>query len=126
VNGTKRPPGRSLFRSLSGAKPTSAGPAQNDVNDPERHFDALNYRTAKRLFDHLVGEHEQVMRHREAERLCSFEIDDEIEFGRLQYRQITGLFIPGDPIRVVLLLRTNTEKVFDLPQMSPADPNVIF
>ena len=27
------PPGRSLFRSLSGAKPTSAGPAQNDAND---------------------------------------------------------------------------------------------
>ena len=59
------------------------------------------------------------MRHREAERLCRFEIDDEVEFGRLQYRQITGLFVPDDPIRVVLLLRTNTERVFDLPQCRP-------
>ena len=117
--GTSRPYQHVASTVAIGGRADIGQSARNDVIDPERHFDALNNRTAKRLFDHLVGGHEQVMRHREAERLCSFEIDGEAEFGRLQYRQITGLFVPDDPIRVVLLLRTNTEKVVDLPQCRP-------
>ena len=56
VNGTKRPPGRSLFRSLLGGRADIGLNSQNGEVDPERHFDALDYRTAKRLIDHLVGE----------------------------------------------------------------------
>jgi hypothetical protein len=41
------------------------------------------------LFDHLVGAGEQLRRHVEAERLSGGQIDDEIEFGRLLYRQIS-------------------------------------
>ena len=33
--------------------------------------------------DHLVGEHERRRRNRQPERLCSREVDDEIELGRL-------------------------------------------
>ena len=39
------------------------------------------------LFDHLVGGGEQRRRHIDAERLGVFEIDDEIEVGRLHDRQ---------------------------------------
>ncbi len=38
---------------------------------------------SRRLFDHLVGEHKQVMRNGEAERLCGRKIYDKLEFGRL-------------------------------------------
>ena len=43
------------------------------------------------LFDHLVGEREQARWHGDAERLGSREIDNELEFGRLLDRDITGL-----------------------------------
>src|SRR5262249_15560950 len=35
------------------------------------------------LFDHLVGNSEQFIRHVEAERLGGFQVDDELELGRL-------------------------------------------
>jgi hypothetical protein len=34
------------------------------------------------LFDHLVGLGKQGLRHREAKRLCRFQIDDQFELGR--------------------------------------------
>ena len=43
------------------------------------------------LFYHFVGPGEQRRPHIEAERLRGFEIDDQLELGRLLYRQITGL-----------------------------------
>ena len=43
------------------------------------------------LFDHLVGEHEQVMRNGEAECIGGLEVDNEIEFGRLLDRDIARL-----------------------------------
>src|ERR1700737_4463682 len=43
------------------------------------------------LFDNLVGAGEQLRRHVDAERLGSSEIDDEIEFGWLLDRNVTGL-----------------------------------
>jgi hypothetical protein len=43
------------------------------------------------LLDDLVGAGEQLLRDREAERLCSRQIDDEIEFGGLLDWNIRGL-----------------------------------
>jgi len=44
-----------------------------------------------RSLNHLVGESEHFVGNGEAERLGGFEIDDEIEFGRLLDRQLAGL-----------------------------------
>ena len=44
-----------------------------------------------RLFDHFVGEHEQIMRNREAKRICGLEVDDKFESGGLLDRDVTGL-----------------------------------
>src|SRR5262249_32029682 len=43
------------------------------------------------LFDHLVGEREQIVRNFDSECLRGPEIDHHLEFGRLQNRQVTGL-----------------------------------
>ena len=43
------------------------------------------------LFQHLVGDGEQRWRHSEAVRLRGFEIDDELDFGRLQHASPAGL-----------------------------------
>ena len=43
------------------------------------------------LFNHLVGEHEEVVWHFDPERSSGFEIDDELEFGRLLHRDVAGL-----------------------------------
>ena len=43
------------------------------------------------LFDHLVGDGEHARRNGEAERLSGRAVDDELEFGRLQHRQVGGL-----------------------------------
>src|SRR5262249_43265293 len=43
------------------------------------------------LFDHLVGEGEQLVRHREPERLRSFQVDHQLEPSRLHDWQIAGL-----------------------------------
>jgi NAD(P)-dependent dehydrogenase (short-subunit alcohol dehydrogenase family) len=42
-------------------------------------------------FDHLVGDGEYRWRHLDAERARRLKIDDELELGRLQHRQIGGL-----------------------------------
>src|SRR5262245_37934470 len=44
------------------------------------------------LLDHLVGEREQLLWNRDAKGLRGFEIDDQFEFSRLLYRQISRLF----------------------------------
>ena len=43
------------------------------------------------LFDHLVGEHEQVVWHFDPERPGGFKIDNELEYGRLLHRDVAGL-----------------------------------
>jgi hypothetical protein len=44
-----------------------------------------------KLFDHLVGECQDFWRHIQAEHLGSFEIDDEVELGRLHDGEVGGL-----------------------------------
>lgn len=44
-----------------------------------------------RLFDHLVGAGEHPRWEFETQRLCSLEIDDQLEFARLQDRQFGWL-----------------------------------
>src|SRR5580704_2833251 len=43
------------------------------------------------LFDHIVGDGEHPWRHLDAERSRRLQVDDELEFGRLQHRQVRGL-----------------------------------
>jgi hypothetical protein len=50
--------------------------------------------TRNQSFDNLVGAGEDRLRHGKAERLGGPEIDDQLEFGRLRDRQISGL---GNP-----------------------------
>jgi hypothetical protein len=42
-------------------------------------------------FDHLVGAQHDRRRHFETERPCGLQIDNELELGRLLYRQVGGL-----------------------------------
>jgi hypothetical protein len=42
------------------------------------------------LLDHLIGSRQQRFRDGEAERLGGFEVDDELELGRLHNRQVGG------------------------------------
>ncbi len=56
--------------------------------DPQRRFATVKCRTAKGLFDHLIGDAEQQRGDGNAEPTRSFEVDDEIKFRRPFYRQI--------------------------------------
>ena len=51
--------------------------------DPKRHFAATNYRIAKGLFYHIIGNRAHRRWHLDAECSRSLKIDDELEFGRL-------------------------------------------
>src|SRR5262245_27879692 len=52
------------------------------------------------LFDHLVGEREQRWRQFNAERLGGPEVDEKHEVGRLQHRQVAGLFAVENPAHI--------------------------
>jgi hypothetical protein len=52
------------------------------------------------LLDDLVGGHLHDQRHREAECLRRFEIDDEFDLGRLHYRKLGGLLTLEDAIHI--------------------------
>ena len=52
------------------------------------------------LFDHLVGEREQVRWNFDAECLCGGEVDDQLEFSPEFDRQVAGLFALENPADV--------------------------
>src|SRR5215207_4079981 len=53
---------------------------------------AAKTRAVARLFDHLVGQGEQLVGNLQAKRLRYAEIDDQLELGRLQHREV-GRFL---------------------------------
>ena len=70
-----------------------------------------------RYFDHLVGGHLDDQRHREAERLGGLEIDDQLEFGRLDYWKIGRLRTLENSADVDSRLAKRTDElVVDSPQ----------
>src|SRR6516165_12660739 len=52
------------------------------------------------LFDHLVGNGEQVWRHLYAKRSRRLQVDDQYKFGRLQHRHVSGLGTLKDAARI--------------------------
>src|SRR5262249_38611592 len=57
------------------------------------------------LFDHLVGARDQLIRHSQAQRLRSLEINDGVELGRCLHRQIGRLHAPKDAIHPASYVR---------------------
>ena len=52
------------------------------------------------LFDHLVGDSEQLRWDSEVERFSGFGVDHQLKLGRLLYRQIPGICTPEDAVDV--------------------------
>src|SRR6516164_2174492 len=55
-------------------------------------------------FDHLVGGHEQPGRHREAKRLCRFDVESRYKFGRRLHRQVGRLGATQYAVHVICRL----------------------
>ena len=60
----------------------------------------MSNRSKRSLFDHLVGESEQLIRHSEAERLGGLKVDDQLELGRGLHRQIRRFLTFQDTVDV--------------------------
>jgi hypothetical protein len=84
-------------------QPPGAGAAQAQPSVVQFSFDADRNQNKlyanrviflRRSLDHLVGEHKQVMRNRNAEGVSRFDIDNEIEFCRLLDRDIARFCPP--------------------------------
>ena len=63
---------------------------QNE-NPPHLRLCQLSPAAVAGLLDHLVGGHEQLVRHSEAEHPGGLGVDHQLELGRLHNRQIGGL-----------------------------------
>src|SRR5450631_4468520 len=80
-------------RKCPGSRGTSVLPLAADIVSLPRHVRLVPTRDSKSfLFDHLVGECEQLVWNGEAQRLRSLEVDDQLELGRLLHRHIGRLF----------------------------------
>jgi hypothetical protein len=72
--------------------------SRRDVSEvPEA---VVSTRSKKRLFDYVGGGHLHDRRHREAERLRRFEIDDEFDLRGLLHRKLGGLLTLEDAIDI--------------------------
>ena len=69
------------------------------------------HRNNRSSFDHLVREQLHRVGNREAQGLCSLEIDDEFEFGRLLHRKVSRLLSPDNSPGVVAGLAIRARKV---------------
>jgi hypothetical protein len=70
------------------------------------------------LFDHLVGGHRQSLRHFQAERLRCPDVEDELEFSRLQEWQLRRFGTAQDPTGIqttLMILVGYTRSVADQP-----------
>jgi hypothetical protein len=72
------------------------------------------------LFDQLIGEKQQCLRHFNFECLCSPEINDHLEFSRLLYRKIPGLCTLQDKTRVISGNLHDVQKIRAITQELPA------
>jgi hypothetical protein len=77
-----------------------SGHRQSVATDPYRHFAAANCRSAKGLFNHLVGNREYPWRHLDAERSRGLQIDDKLKFGRCLHRKVGRFLTLEDTIDV--------------------------
>src|SRR5262249_32764862 len=75
---------------------------QRTLRDGENFGGEVSFEPPSRFtsLDHLVGAGEQRRRNFEAKRLSSFEVDDQLVFGRCLHRQVSGLRPIQDAINV--------------------------
>jgi hypothetical protein len=64
----------------------SALPPKADIGATHRHVCFGPLPEVAKLFDHLVGGDKQSLRHGDAERFGGFQINDQLELGRLLHR----------------------------------------
>ena len=62
---------------------------------------ALGQKQTLHLLDHLIGASEERWRDRHTERLCGFQVDDQIEFGCLFHGQIARVGALQDAIHII-------------------------
>src|SRR5579862_1490661 len=84
----RRPPPARCPRSVRYAPLTAAAVARRDLRDGHKETYAVQQMV---LFDHFIGEREQLIRHGQAECFCGGEVYDEIELGGLLYRDVGRL-----------------------------------
>src|SRR5262245_24394048 len=77
---------------------SAAAPAARCRNVRRGSFNSTSHLSP--LFNHLVGEREQLGRNFDAECLCGGDVDDQIEFSPEFDRQIAGLFALENPADV--------------------------
>src|SRR6516165_7921643 len=75
-------------------------------------------------FDHLVGDGEYARRNSEAKHPCSLKIDNQLELGRLQHRQIGGLLTLENAAGIDARLAICVLKTGPIAHQAPADDKV--
>ena len=80
-------PSNSYFRCI----PDSGRCAKIPHTDAMGHFQTPAPQQRCGLFNHLIGDSEQLVRNGQPERLRSREIDDKLELGRLLHRHVGRL-----------------------------------